>query len=138
MKNLIGRKAKGFWFESGKHKALYYAEIMDKQIGEVGEITSYRADYDCYHIDFKGDSWDYPASEIEAHLVDECDCEKEIDKSTLKPRLKLPMAIIINSGEKIDLTKDVQKQIDELLESGRAQELVYNEKTSYERKTPRN
>ena len=70
MKNLIGRKAKGFRFESGKHKDLYYAGLMDKHIGEVGEIIRYIADYDCYRINFNGDSWDYPASEIEAHLVD--------------------------------------------------------------------
>ena len=71
MKDLIGRKAKGFRFESGKHKGLHYVSSMDKHIGEVGEITGYGAEYDCYHIEFNGDSWDYPASEIESHLVDE-------------------------------------------------------------------
>ena len=71
MKDLIGKKVKGFKFESGKHKGLYYAPAMDKHIGEVGEITGYGAEYDCYRIDFNGDLWDYPASEIEVHLVDE-------------------------------------------------------------------
>ena len=71
MKDLIGRKVKGFRFESRKHKGLYYAPAMDKHIGKVGEITGYGSERDCYRIDFNGDSWDYPASEIESHLVDE-------------------------------------------------------------------
>lgn len=71
MKNLIGKKAKGFWFESRKHKRLSYVDSMDNHIGEVGEITSYLTIHDCYRIDFKNDWFHYPASEIESHLVDE-------------------------------------------------------------------
>ena len=71
MKDLIGRKAKGFRFENGKYYHLNYNESMDKHIGEVGEITKYSTEYDCYRIEFNENYWDYPASEIEAHLVDE-------------------------------------------------------------------
>lgn len=67
--SLIGRKVKGFKFESNGD--LDYMPEMDNHIGEVGEIVHYVKYDNSYGIQFKGDYWRYPADQIEAHLVGE-------------------------------------------------------------------
>jgi hypothetical protein len=69
MKDLIGKKVKGFKFES--RERLAYNEKMDKHIGEVGEIVYYYGERNIYKVKFKDIFWNYPADQIEAHLVDE-------------------------------------------------------------------
>ena len=71
MKDLIGRKVKGFRFENGKYYHLNYNESMENHVGEVGDIASYQDHNKSYRVNFNTGSWFYPASEIEAHLVDE-------------------------------------------------------------------
>lgn len=68
MKDLIGRKVKGFKFEGIDR--MNYNPSMDKNIGKTGEIISYREDIDFYGVMFGDMSNLYPASEIEKHLVD--------------------------------------------------------------------
>jgi hypothetical protein len=69
MKDLIGKKVKGFKFDS-IFTCRYYIQ-MDKHIGEVGEIVEYCKKYNNYKIQFADSSWRYPSDQIEAHLVDE-------------------------------------------------------------------
>jgi hypothetical protein len=70
MKDLIGKKVKGFKFEDTR--STEYAKLMDGYIGEIGEITQYDSSGTAWLVEFKdGESWYYPADQIEAHLVDE-------------------------------------------------------------------
>lgn len=69
MKDLIGKKVKGFKFED--RSGLYHTKPMDKHIGEVGEIIKCLERYNSYRVQFKDKFWHYPAELIEAHLVDE-------------------------------------------------------------------
>lgn len=71
MKDLIGRKVKGFKFKDSKYNGLIYSSLMNKHIGEVGEITKKLEDVNTYIVQFKDQYWYYPAELIEAHLVDE-------------------------------------------------------------------
>lgn len=68
MKNLIGKKARGFEFKDRVYHDISFKDAMRRQIGEIGIID------DCtdvsYRIRFKGWSWWYPAELIEQHLVD--------------------------------------------------------------------
>lgn len=67
MKNLIGRKVKGFKFEGPR-----YSPKMDNYIGKVGVITVAWGGEGVYRVDFEdGDFWNYPAEEIEQHIVKE-------------------------------------------------------------------
>jgi hypothetical protein len=70
MKDLIGKKVKGFKFEdTGRND---YVELMDEQIGEVGVITDHDSSNNVWLVEFEfGREWQYPADQIEAHLVDE-------------------------------------------------------------------
>lgn len=69
MKDLVGRKVKGFKFEN--RRELSFTKPMEKNIGEIGIIVSYDIKYDCFIVRFKNKDWGYPASEIEQHLVNE-------------------------------------------------------------------
>jgi hypothetical protein len=69
MKDLIGKKVKGFKFEDTNKCKLNNG--MVKYIGEVGEIVECCEKYNNYKIQFADDHWWYPADQIEAHLVDE-------------------------------------------------------------------
>jgi hypothetical protein len=71
MKNLIGRKVKGFKFEDGKYSCLRYSDAMDKHIGEIGVINTYNDGTGNFEVHFKDDFFYYPGELIEAHLVDE-------------------------------------------------------------------
>lgn len=67
MENLVGRKIKGFKFESTKG-GLEYHPYMDSYIGKVGEIT-----WQCEFVEvkFKGNILNYPLPEALNHLVEE-------------------------------------------------------------------
>lgn len=69
MKNLIGKKVRGFKFESMKYNDLHYGTEMDNHIGEIGTIKD--SDKEVASVQFKSDWWRYPASLIEQHLVEE-------------------------------------------------------------------
>jgi hypothetical protein len=79
MKDLIGKKVKGFKFESSEYDGLQYNSYMDEYIGEEGCIVCYNERYNCYKVQFKDDYWDYPASLIEQHLVEEWEIGKEYE-----------------------------------------------------------
>jgi hypothetical protein len=66
MKNYVGRKCKGFRFESGTDGMKWHRH-KEKHIGEIGEITNQFKDY--VKIDFSGNFWHYPISLIEPHLI---------------------------------------------------------------------
>ncbi len=68
--DLIGRKVRGWKFESiPPPMNLRYDSYMDDHVDEIGEIISYAISNNSYYIQFKGDGWNYPASEIHAHLI---------------------------------------------------------------------
>jgi hypothetical protein len=67
---LIGKKIKGFWFDNEIYK-FGYVSNMDKHIGKIGQIEKYEEVYNCYRVNFKSESWQYPAELIEQHLVEE-------------------------------------------------------------------
>lgn len=69
--NLIGRKVKGFKFES--RNFLGYRPEMDKHIGEVGEVTG--VFFASVMVGFKDESWDYPIDQIKEHLLPEFERE---------------------------------------------------------------
>ena len=69
MKDLIGKKVRGFKFESMKYNDLPYETEMDKHIGEIGEIiVEFKKEV---RVLFTNASWYYPKSLIEQHLVEE-------------------------------------------------------------------
>jgi hypothetical protein len=67
MENYVGRKCKGFRFEDGVDGVIW-EERMKECMGEIGVITAQYEDY--VDINFSGNSWHYPISVIEPHLVD--------------------------------------------------------------------
>lgn len=77
MKNLIGKKVRGFKFEEFTHEGFTHAgftETMNSFIGKDGIIESYNKNTNCFFIRFDVDdryNWTYPADQIEAHLVDD-------------------------------------------------------------------
>ena len=69
MRNLIGKKARGFKFNSTEKCDFTFG--MEEKIGEIGTITRYDEWENSYKITFDdGDYWFYPATEIEKHLID--------------------------------------------------------------------
>ena len=71
MKNLIGRKIKGFKFEDGG------SSDMDKFIGEIGTIKNVYGN--CALVQFKDGWWSYPLDQIEPHLVSEDPTQEAIE-----------------------------------------------------------
>jgi hypothetical protein len=69
---LIGKKVKGFKFDSGK---VFYCYLMDNKIGKIGKIIEYHKQYNAFEVDFNGKTWSYPAELIEQHLVKETPLE---------------------------------------------------------------
>ena len=68
MKNYVGRKCKGFRFESVRNSIGFNVD-MENHIGEIGEIT-YENQLNVM-IQFKNGGWYYPISLIEEHLIPE-------------------------------------------------------------------
>jgi hypothetical protein len=70
-KDLIGKKVRGFKFKDHAYSNLHYSQDMDKYIGKVGVIETYKENSDSYLVKFDDDSWEYPAALIEKYLVNE-------------------------------------------------------------------
>ena len=71
MEDLIGRKVRGFKFES-RGNLSYAPEIgMDSYIGEIGEIIDYSSKSNYFDVRFRDAAFYYPADQIKEHLVDE-------------------------------------------------------------------
>lgn len=71
MKDLIGRKVKGFKFDGDRYYETGYIQSMDNYIGVIGKIVE--SDYiteSSVLVDFGDHSWCYPAKLIEQHLID--------------------------------------------------------------------
>ena len=68
MKNYVGRKIRGFKFKNVKDVVVWTLS-MKKHIGEVGEIVGQTRE--TVMVRFGYDSWDYPISLIEPHLIEE-------------------------------------------------------------------
>jgi hypothetical protein len=75
-KRLIGRKVIGFKFKQGVDN-VYYNPFMVEKVGNIGEVTDFLGN--SFRVQFIDRFWEYPASLIEAHLVDEIN---EIQKNT--------------------------------------------------------
>jgi hypothetical protein len=70
MKNYVGRKIRGFMFEDWIN-GVVWNEKMEAYIGRVGEVLRQRCD-NCVVVEFDDDdTWSYPISLIEPHLIDE-------------------------------------------------------------------
>jgi hypothetical protein len=75
MKNYVGRKIRGFRFEDRA-----WNEDMASYIGKVGLIIKHSPKY--VVAEFEDDNtWLYPISLIEPHLIDECTCENTGDNT---------------------------------------------------------
>jgi hypothetical protein len=71
MKNLIGRKVKGFRFSTGDYPMVCWSEYMELNIDKEGIIENYSEHNNSYYVKFNERGWYYPSDQIEAHLVDE-------------------------------------------------------------------
>lgn len=75
MKELIGRKVRGFKFDTGL-SGVRFAPEMEEYVGRLGTITEQNLHEDNLHnrVRFEdGESWSYPTSEIRKHLTIEVD-----------------------------------------------------------------
>lgn len=70
MKDLVGRKVKGFKFKT-EEEEISYSPLMDDWIGKVGVIVNQAPSF-CA-VEFEDKTWCYPIREIEEHLIDEND-----------------------------------------------------------------
>jgi hypothetical protein len=85
MENYVGRKCKGFSFES-ETDGIEWSPMMEHHIGEIGEITiQYK---NSALVQFEGYNWDYPISLIEQHLIE--------DEIFGRPT-------VVDNGEKLDI-----------------------------------
>lgn len=75
-KSLIGRKVRGFKFDDFTDDISYHPS-MDEYIGKVGSIIDISLTKN-FIVAFNNYTWSYPASLIEAHLVEE-DWELKIE-----------------------------------------------------------
>jgi hypothetical protein len=70
MKDLIGKKIKGFAFEDKVHDGLHYNPKMDNYIDQIGFILRYTPSKDSYTVRFKNTKeWMYPAKLIEDYII---------------------------------------------------------------------
>ena len=68
MKNYVGRKIRGFLFEDGTNGVEWNTDKKD-YIGVIGEIICQHEKY--VIVQFKTETWSYPISLIEPHLIEE-------------------------------------------------------------------
>jgi hypothetical protein len=68
MKNYVGRKIRGFRFGYIKDVVVWNPS-MKKHIGEVGEIMGETEEL--VRVQFTSDTWYYPISLIEPHLIED-------------------------------------------------------------------
>lgn len=82
MKNLIGKKARGFKFKDREGCSFVFG--MEEKVGEIGIIDKYDKETNESRIVFSdGDFWWYPTEEIEKHLVDSLDQIEELGDGVL-------------------------------------------------------
>lgn len=71
MKNLIGRKVRGFKFEDVENKCYYTWEVKEYD-GKIGEVYEVDINKKIFRLRFEdSETFAYPLSEIEKHLVEE-------------------------------------------------------------------
>lgn len=99
-KELIGRKVKGFAFESGTSGAIYL-EGMDKFVGRLGVIFNFNEEKVAVY--FGDESAYYPASLIEQHLV----TENQTDMELLDKFAMAALPSVINRMSIYDSSEDV-------------------------------
>ena len=78
MKNYVGRKIKGFRFENRTDNVLWFDEMQDV-IAEIGKIVEHEDKW--VYVEFKDNSFCYPSTLIESHLIEECTCENTGDNT---------------------------------------------------------
>lgn len=128
---LIGRRVKGFRFDSYRGHSINFNEDMTFEIGNVGKIVRFYPDNTGYAVtfDLSCNTYTYPADQIEAHLLPEKKTKKErieeLEKivSDLQKRVKsleeektITICTNVNHREDgvIEVTlDDVQKQAPE-------------------------
>ena len=102
MKNpeiLIGRKARGFKFESVKNSIQYNVKFMKEYIGKIGCIEFYDKKNKSFFVGFSKESgFYYPADQIEAHLVD--DEIPTFTKEDLREAYKIGFNLIMSKSRK--------------------------------------
>ena len=76
--SLIGRKVKGFWFNTNKFPKITYTILMDRFIDKVGVITSITSE-SC-KVQFLNYYWRYPKELIHEHLIEEPQTKEELKK----------------------------------------------------------
>lgn len=69
--SFIGKKMKGFKFSNTEYVEIGYNELMEKHIGEVGEIHSYHTINNKFYVEFENKSWHYPADLAIQHIVED-------------------------------------------------------------------
>jgi len=101
---LIGRKVKGFRFES--IKGCTFTPEMESLIDELGRIISYRNLK--YTINFKKNNfnWEYPADQIEQHLLPENKTKKERIEELEKRVEQLENKRNLEDSKSMDIEKD--------------------------------
>jgi hypothetical protein len=122
MKNYVGRKCKGFRFEYGVDGVIW-EERMKEFMGEIGVITAQYEDY--VDINFSGNSWHYPISLIEEHLIPET---PEIPQLSLVDAL-----VLVGVGWKDQDQKDLYDRCNEIIkkESQRLRSIYLDLKPKY-------
>jgi hypothetical protein len=68
MKNYVGKKIRGFRFDANKPG---WSKHMESYIGRVGEVLMQRDDYYVVVEFDDDDTWSYPISLIEPHMIEE-------------------------------------------------------------------
>jgi hypothetical protein len=118
MKNYVGKKIKGFRFKDGTD-GIIWNEDMVIYIGEVGECI--RQNNRCLTFEFDDDNtWAYPISLIEDHLVEEkqLTIDKELKDlmteflSWKKEKQKERIIEIMRLDEEAKLYKDKLKEVE--------------------------
>ena len=100
MKNLIGKKVRGFKFDSRDHCVWFVT--LEEYIGRVGVIDQYLDMVNVFIVKYGEDCLLYPAELIEQHIVDEED--------TLTPQGKAQELVNKYWGKGITNDKEIAKQ----------------------------
>lgn len=125
MKNLIGKKVRGFKFDSDDYPHLGYNEGMSYYINQIGVIVDFngRTTYEVQFTD--GRTWSYPAELIEQHLIEEgsqIDLTESTD--TLTDAIKEAIIKAYFNGTNLPQIKESIKQAYSAIEAGVNSQLV--------------
>lgn len=106
MKDLIGRKMKGFKFED---ELIKYDKSMKKHIGEIGEIIDVNTNF--VQVSFQGVIWYYPLDQIEQHLIPEdptAEAIKLLESKGYKVTKEIPIgALCLFADEEEKFNKNI-------------------------------